>query len=144
MKIDQQHYDDFKSSIVKYTVENVAVDFDYTALEDLCGLTKFSISRRSRVVFSAPPMRWVWRFRLHLFETLLRKTHSISLTELGEMCGFNSLQHLSTRFKATYKRCASRYPRGWQYGPLDIDEAFEGIVRQAMDDFLSRPFKMKK
>jgi len=136
MKLSQSYLDEFKNGMVEYLISNLAEDFDGDELTDHFQMTKFAISRRSTAVFGLPPMRWAWGFRLHLFRLLLQQTHGTNLTELGGMCGFNSMPHLSNRFRAAYKRTASRYPRGSLYGPGDIDVAFPFLVRAAMDEYL--------
>jgi AraC-like DNA-binding protein len=104
-----------------YLHENLHRDVDLRAIAHEAALSPYYFSRAFTAYVGTPPYRYLIRLRVERAQELLR-TSELTVTQICQRVGFNSLSHFTTTFRRHTGMSPTSFRRALEhevrYGPV--------------------------
>lgn len=88
-------------SIIDYMAHNLAKQISLDELADIAGLSKNGLIKRFRSEIGCTPYAYLSQLRLQKAKSLILHT-SLSMSQIAEKCGYDSLYYFSNSFKKKF------------------------------------------
>lgn len=126
-----RHVRERAEEIRAYLEENLTRDLDIKQVARAASLSPFYLTRIFKARFGVPPYRYLIELRIDRARELLRES-SLSVTQICQRSGFNSLSHFITTFRLHTGLTPSQYRRmvDWQQDAGRYGQETEALVKQ--------------
>jgi AraC family transcriptional regulator len=98
-----------------YLQENLHRDVDLRSIAQEAALSPFYFSRAFTAYVGTPPYRYLIRLRVERAQELLR-TSELTITQICQRVGFNSLSHFTTTFRRHTGVSPTSFRRALEHG----------------------------
>lgn len=96
-------------TIFTYIIQNISEQITLDELAYQAGFDRFKFLKTFREEYNITPMKWLWKFRIHLAAEVMKMNPHMSITETAFLCGFSSSSHFCRVFKKEYKRVPTKF-----------------------------------
>ena len=126
-----RHVRDRAEAVRAYLEANRTRDLDMNEVARAAALSPYYLTRIFKARFGVPPYRYLIGLRIADATALLRDS-SLSVTQICQRSGFNSLSHFITTFRRHTGMSPSRYRRmvDWQRDAGRFGRETESILKQ--------------
>ncbi|MCX6118089.1 MAG: AraC family transcriptional regulator [Proteobacteria bacterium] len=107
--LSSKEYPQWLERAVHYMIENITEELTLDDLANAAEISKFNFCRQFHRHLGLPPLKWLWRFRVHLASELLNRPLYWSVQDIAFAVGFSSSSHFSRVFREYFNTSPTEY-----------------------------------